>query len=88
MNMQCKYAKASTKINFLIRLKFSMTFDQGILVMSPFVQSCFSNFSMVSMFHSPKLNERINCSLESILRTVCTYFKRNQKLYSKKQFDT
>ena len=45
-----------------------MAFDRGILIMSLFVQSRFSNFSMIWMFHSPKQNERINCSLESILK--------------------
>ena len=70
MNMQiaCKYAKASTKINFLIRIKLSMAFDRGILIMSPFVQSRFSNFPIIWMFHSPEQNERITCSLESILK--------------------
>ena len=57
-----------------------MAFAQRRLIMRPFVTSRFPNFPIVWIFHSPKLNERINRIHESLLRTIRKYFKRNRDI--------
>ena len=54
----CK--KASQKINVLSRLASSMNFEQRRLIKNSFVICHFSYCPVVSMFHSRKLNARIN----------------------------
>ena len=54
----CK--KASQKINALSRLASSMNFEQRRLIMNSFVICHFSYCPVVWMFHSRKLNARIN----------------------------
>ena len=55
------WKKASAKINAVTRITFSVTFDQGRLIMGPFVTSHFSKCPIAWIFHIRKLNERINC---------------------------
>ena len=64
----CK--KASQKLNALSRLASSMTFDQRKLIFNSFIISNFSYCPIVWMFHSRKLNERINHIHERALRIV------------------
>ena len=81
-NSLCK--KASQKLNALSRLASSMTFDQRRLIMNSFIRSYFSYCPIVWMFHSRKLNERINYIHERSLRIVYRYFKSSfQKLLAK-----
>ena len=68
MTLLCK--KASQKLNALSRLASSMTFDQRRLIMNSFITSNFSYCPIVWMFHSRKLNERINYIHERSLRIV------------------
>ena len=69
----CK--KASQKLNALSRLASSMTFDQRKLILNSFIISNFSYCPIVWMFHSRKLNERINYIHERALRIVYRDFK-------------
>ena len=62
----CK--KASQKINALSRS--SMNFEQRRLIMNSFVICHFSYCPVVWMFHSQKLNARINRLHERALRVV------------------
>ena len=64
----CK--KASQKINVLSRLASSMNFEQRRLIMNSFVICHFSYCPVVWMFHSRKLNARINRLHERALRVV------------------
>ena len=52
-----------------------MTFDQRRLIFNSFITSHFSYCLIVWMFHSRKLNERINHIHERTLRIVYKYFK-------------
>ena len=63
----CK--KASQKVNALSRIASYMTFDQRRLILNSFITSHFSYCAIVWMFHSRKLNERINHIHERALRT-------------------
>ena len=63
----CK--KASQKVNALSRIASYMTFDQRRLILNSFITSQFS-YAIVWMFHSRKLNERINHIQERALRIV------------------
>ena len=65
----CK--KASQKVNALSRIASYMTFDQRRLILNSFITSHFSYCAIVWMFHSRKLNERINHIHERALRTHC-----------------
>ena len=60
--------KASQKINALSRLASSITFEQRRLIMNSFVICHFSYCQAVCMFHSRKLNARINRLHERTLR--------------------
>ena len=64
----CK--QASKKINVLSRLASTVTFDQRKLIMNAFITSHFSYCPVVWMFHSRKLNNRINRLHERALRIV------------------
>ena len=64
----CK--KANQKINALSRLASSMNFEQRRLIMNSFVICHFSYCPVVWMFHSRKLNARINRVHERALRVV------------------
>ena len=64
----CK--KASQKLNALSQIASSMTFDQRRLILNSFITSHFSYCLIVWMFHSRKLNERINHIHEMVLRIV------------------
>ena len=64
----CK--KASQKLNALSRIASCMTFDQRRLILNSFITSHFSYCAIVWMFHSRKLNERINHIHERALRIV------------------
>ena len=64
----CK--KASQKLNALSRIASCMTFDQRRLILNSFITSHFSYCPIVWMFHSRKLNERINHIHERALRIV------------------
>ena len=62
--------KASQKNNALSRLASSMSFVQIRLIMNSFVICHFSYCPVVWMFHSQKLNARINRLREWSLRVV------------------
>ena len=64
----CK--RASQKLNALSRIASCMTFDQRRLILNSFITSHFSYCLIVRMFHSRKLNERINHIHERALRIV------------------
>ena len=64
----CK--KTSQKLNALSRIASCMTFDQRRLILNSFITSHFSYCPIVWMFHSRKLNERINHIHERALRIV------------------
>ena len=68
----CK--KASQKLNCLSRIASCMTFDQRRLILNSFIISHFSYCPIVRMFHSRKLNERINHIHEKALRIVYKNF--------------
>ena len=69
----CK--KASQKLNALSRITSCMTFDQRRLILNSFITSYFSYCPIVWMFHSRKLNERINHIHERALRIVYKDFR-------------
>ena len=64
----CK--KASQKLNALSRIASCMTFDQRRLILNSFITSHFSYCSILWMFHSRKLNGRINHIHERAPRLV------------------
>ena len=64
----CK--KASRKLNVLSRLASITNFEQRRLIMNSFITSHFSYCPVVWMFHSRKLNNRINKLHERALRMV------------------
>ena len=64
----CK--KAIQKLNALSRIASCMTFNQRRLITNCFITSHFSYCLIVWMFHSRKLNERINHIHERALRIV------------------
>ena len=64
----CK--KTSQKLNVLLLIVSCMTFDQRRLILNSFITSHFSYCAIVWMFHSRKLNERINHIHERALRIV------------------
>ena len=68
VSLLCK--KASRKLNALSWIAPCMTFDQRRLILNSFITSHFSYCPIVWMFHSRKLNERINHIHERALRIV------------------
>ena len=62
--------KASQKLNALARLAHYMSFEQRKLIMNSFITSQFSYCPLVWMFHSRRLNHRINRIQERALRIV------------------
>ena len=76
--------KASQKINALSRFASSMNFEQRRLIMNSFVICHFSYCPVVWMFHSRKLNARINRVHERALRVVYRDFDSSfQELLSR-----
>ena len=70
MNVSSLCKKASQKLNTLSRIASCMKFDQRRLILNSFITSNFSYCPIVWMFHSRKLNERINHIHERALRIV------------------
>jgi hypothetical protein len=68
VNSLCKYA--SRKVNALSRIASYMSFNQRKLILSAFITSNFSYCPLVWMFHSRKLNKRINRIHERALRII------------------
>ena len=64
----CK--KTSQKLNSVLRVVPCITLDQRIIILNSFITSHFSYCPIVWMFHSRKLNERINHIHERALRIV------------------
>ena len=64
----CK--KASQKLNTLLRVTRSINFDQRKLLLNAFITSHFPYAPVIWMFHSRKLNSRINNIHERALRLV------------------
>ena len=64
----CK--KPSQKLNALSRIASSTIFNQRRLILNSFITSHFSYCPIICMFHSRKLNERINHIHERALRIV------------------
>ena len=64
----CK--KASQKLNALIRIASSLMFKQIKVLLNAFVTAQFSYAQVALMFHSRKLNNRINHIREGALRLV------------------
>ena len=64
----CK--KASQKLNALLLVTWSLNFDQRKLLLNAFITSHFSYAPVVWMFHSRKLNNRINKIHERALRLI------------------
>ena len=62
--------KASQKLNALARLAQYMSFEQRKLIMNSFITSQLSYCPLVWMFHSRRLNHRINRIQERVLRIV------------------
>ena len=78
----CK--KASQKLNVLSRIACCMTYDQRRLILNSFITSHFFYCPIVWMFHSRKLNERINHIHERALRIVYKDFHSSfQELLTK-----
>ena len=69
----CK--KTSQKLNALSGITSWVTFDQRRFILNSFIKSHFSYCVIVCMFHSRKLNERINHIHEMALRIVYKDFK-------------
>ena len=62
--------KASQKLNALSRIVSSITFEQRKIILNSFIISQFSYCPLIWMFHSRKLNSRINRIHERALRLV------------------
>ena len=62
--------KAGQKLNALSRIASCMTFDQRRLILKSFITSDSLYCPIVWMFHSRKLNERINHIHERALKIV------------------
>ena len=69
------FKRASHKLNALCRIASCMTFGQRRLFLNFFITSYFFYCSIPWMFHSRKLNERINHIRETALRIVYKNFK-------------
>ena len=69
----CK--KASQKLNALTRVAQYMNFAQRRSIMKTFICSQFGYCPLVWMFHSRKINNRINSLHERALRIVCRNYK-------------
>ena len=62
--------KSSQKLNALLRITWSLNFNQRKLLLNAFIASRFSYVLVVWMFHSIKLNNTINKIDERALRLV------------------
>ena len=70
----CK--KASQKLNALARMASSLKFKQRKLLLNAFITSQFSYAPVVWIFHSRKLNNRINHIHQRAIRLVYKYYTR------------
>ena len=70
INVHSLCKKASQKLNALLRVTWSLNFNQRKLLLNAFITSHFSYAPVVWMFHSRKLNNRINKIHERALRLV------------------
>ena len=81
--------KASQKLNALARVAHYMNLAQRRLIMNAFIFSQFGYCPLVWMFHSRKLNNRINsiheCALRIVFRDYESTFqqllKQNKSVY-------
>ena len=64
------FKKASQKLNALLRVTWSLNLNQRKLLLNAFITSHFSSAPVAWMFHSRKLNNRINKIHERALRLV------------------
>ena len=64
------YKKASQKFNALLQVVWSLTFPQRKLLLNAFIISQFPYVPIVCMFHSRKMNHRVNDINERTLRLV------------------
>ena len=62
--------KASQKINALARISSLIRFEQRKRIVNSFITSHFSYYPLVSMFHSRRLNNRINHIHERALQVI------------------
>ena len=62
--------KAGTKLAVLARLSKSMSFKQKRILMKTFIESQFEYCPLIWMFHSRKVNSKINHLQEQSLRIV------------------
>ena len=69
-HVQSLRKKASQKLNALLRVTWSLNFNQRKLLLNAFITSHFSYAPVVWMFHSRKSNNRINKIHERALRLV------------------
>ena len=69
-HIESLYKKASQKLNSLARMASSLKFKQRRLLLNAFITAQFSYAPVVWMFHSRKLNNRINYIHERALRLV------------------
>ena len=64
----CK--KASQKVSAVARISSLMRFEQRKRIVNLFITSHFSHYPLVWMFHSRRLNNRIDHIHERALRTI------------------
>ena len=64
----CK--KATQKVSALARISFLIRFEQRKRIVNSFITSHFSYCPLVWMFHSRRLNNRINHIHERVLRII------------------
>ena len=67
--------KVSRKINALGRIAYYMSLEKRRIVMKTFVESRFSYWPLIWMFHSRTINNKINRLHERTLRIVYSDFK-------------
>ena len=67
--------KASQKIHVLSRIVSYMSLNKGRLLMKTFVESKFNYYPLIWMFHSRRLNKKINNVHEKALRIVYSNYK-------------
>ena len=72
------YRKAGNKLSVLARLSNFMNFKQRRILLKTFIESQFGYCSLIWMFHSRRLNNKINHLDERLLRIV---YKDNYSSY-------
>ena len=73
----CK--KASQKVNAVARISSLMRFEQRKRIVNLFITSHFSHYPLVWMFHSRRLNNRIDHIHERALRIIYQAYKSSFK---------